>query len=351
MQILKSFFGSLADGTAVPIYTLVNARGMGVRITPYGGIVQSLMVPDRTGKLGDVVLGFDSLADYLDHSPFFGCLVGRYANRIANATFTLDGVDYALPAMGGPHTLHGGTEGFDKRVWGAQAIETPPGPALSLRLISPDGDQGYPGALYVSVVYTLADDNALRIDYTAQADKPTVVNLTNHSYFNLAAGAAETVHDHVLMVNADAFTPGDAALIPSGEIAPVEGTPMDLRTPVRIGDRVDLPDEQLKNGGGFDHNWVLNGQAGTLRLAACVEEPSSGRVMEVLTTEPGVQIYTANMMTPMLGKGGAIYSRRGAICLETQHFPDSPNKPQFPSTVLRPGETFRSTTVYRFTTR
>ncbi|MCU0520979.1 MAG: galactose mutarotase [Anaerolineae bacterium] len=348
MEITKSPFGQLPDGTEVPIYALVNASGMTAKITPYGGIIQSLTAPDRAGRMGDVVLGFDTLAEYLEFSPFFGCLVGRYANRIANASFTLDGVSYALPANNGVNTLHGGLEGFDKRLWASQALESAVGPALSLRLVSPDGDQGFPGALYLSVVYTLADNGALRIDYTAQADKPTVLNVTNHSYFNLSAGAAETVHDHQLMVNADAFTPGDAALIPTGEVRPVEGTPMDLRTMVRIGDRVDQPDEQLANGGGFDHNWVLNAEPGTIHPAARLVDPTSGRLMEVWTTEPGVQVYTANMLGPLLGKGGRIYGRRGAICLETQHYPDSPNKPEFPTTVLRPGETFKSTTIFRF---
>ena len=348
MQITRTPFGTLPDGTEVPIYTLVNTTGMAARITPYGGTLVSLTTPDRNGQLGDVVLGFYTLAEYLDHSPFFGCLVGRYANRIAGGTFTLDGVDYQLPQNNGENTLHGGLEGFDKRLWASQGLESAVGPALSLRLVSPDGDQGFPGTLYLSVVYTLADNGALRIDYTAQTDKPTVINLTNHSYFNLSAGAADTVHDHQLMVNADAFTPGDAALIPSGEVRPVEGTPMDLRTMVRIGDRVDVPDEQLANGGGFDHNWVLNAEPGTIHPAARLMDPASGRVMEVWTTEPGVQVYTANMLGPVVGKGGATYGRRGAICLETQHFPDSPNKPEFPTTVLRPGETFKSTTIFKF---
>lgn len=348
MKIAKDVFGTLDAGTEVTLYTLVNARGMTARITPYGGTIVSLTAPDRDGKMGDVVLGFDTLEAYLERSPFFGCLVGRYANRLAHAAFTLEGAKIQLEKNDGENALHGGREGFDKRVWNASARETSHGPALELSLVSPNGDQGYPGSLSVNVVYTLTDQGALRIDYTAWTDKTTVVNLTNHSYFNLSAGAAPTVLDHELMLNADAFTPVDGTLIPTGELRPVAGTPLDFREPTPIGARIDADDAQLAYGGGYDHNWVINGQPGTLRVAARVTEPLTGRVMEVLTTEPGVQVYTANMMPPIEGKGGAVYQRRGAICLETQHFPDSPNKPEFPTTVLRPGETFRSTTVYRF---
>ncbi len=348
MKIAKDIFGTLDAGTEVTLYTLVNAQGMTARITPYGGTIVSLTAPDRDGTMGDVVLGFDTLDDYLDHSPFFGCLVGRYANRLAHAAFTLDGVKVQLEKNDGENALHGGREGFDKRVWNASARETSHGPALELSLVSPNGDQGYPGSLSVNVVYTLTAQGALCIDYTAWTDKTTVVNLTNHSYFNLSAGAAPTVLDHELMLNADAFTPVDGTLIPTGELRPVAGTPLDFREPTSIGARIDADDPQLAHGGGYDHNWVINGEAGALRLAARVTEPLTGRVMEVLTTEPGVQVYTANMMPSIEGKGGAVYQRRGAICLETQHFPDSPNKPEFPSTVLRPGQTFRSTTIYRF---
>jgi aldose 1-epimerase len=348
MKIEKQRYGTMKDGTEVALYTLENASGMTARITPYGGIVVSLTAPDRGGEMGDVVLGFDTLDEYLDHNPFFGCLVGRYANRIAGGTFTLEGVSYTLAKLDGINALHGGFEGFDKRLWAATARETSHGPALELRLVSPNGDQGYPGSLSVNVLYTLTDDGALRIDYTAWTDRATVINLTNHSYFNLSAGASPTIHDHVLMVNADAFTPGDETLVPTGEVRSVAGTPLDFREATPVGARIDEDDTQLRYGGGYDHNWVVNGQPGTLRLAARVTEPLSGRVMEVWTTEPGVQVYTTNMLPPMPGKGGAVYGRRGAICLETQHFPDSPNKSEFPSTVLRPGETFRSTTIYRF---
>ena len=349
MKIEKVGYGTLAGGVEVPLYTLVNAQGMTARITPYGGTVVSLTAPDRDGEMGDVVLGFDTLEAYPERSPFFGCLVGRYANRLAHAAFTLEDAKIQLEKNDGENALHGGREGFDKRVWNAVARETTHGPALELSLVSPNGDQGYPGSLSVNVVYTLTDDGALRLDYTAWTDKTTVVNLTNHSYFNLSAGAAPTVLDHELMLNADAFTPVDETLIPTGEVRPVAGTPLDFSESTPIGARIDADDVQLAYGGGYDHNWVINGQPGTLRLAARVTEPLSGRVMEVLTTEPGVQVYTANMMPPIEGKGGAVYQRRGAICLETQHFPDSPNKPEFPTTVLRPGETFRSTTIYRFT--
>lgn len=351
MHIKKIPFGTLSDGMEVPLYTLVNDNGASVDITPYGGIVVRLRVPDREGNLGDVVLGFDTLEEYLDHNPFFGCLVGRYANRIANGRFTLNGVTYGLPENDGPNTLHGGVRGFDKKLWQAAARETAAGPALALGLLSPDGEEGFPGNLSLSVVYTLTDDDALRIDYTAVTDAPTVVNLTNHSYFNLSAGEMPTILDHVLMLNADAFTPADETLIPTGEVRPVEGTPMDFREPRRIGARIDADDEQLALGGGYDHNWVINGEPGELRLAARAKEPTSGRVMEVHTTEPGVQVYTGNALPAGLpGKDDQVYGPRAGLCLETQHFPDSPNKPAFPSTELAPGETFQSATLYAFST-
>jgi len=349
MLIKRERFGTLEDGTAVPITTLVNDQGMTARITAYGGIVVSLTAPDRGGAFGDVVLGFDTLAEYVDHNPFFGALVGRYGNRIAKGRFELNGETVVLALNDGDNHLHGGVVGFDKVMWDAVAMETVEGPALTLMYVAADGEEGYPGALEVTVVYTLTDDNALRIDYSATTDKTTVVNLTNHSYFNISAGASPTVLDQVLMLAADAFTPVDATLIPTGEIRPVAGTPMDFRTATAIGARIDDEDEQLGYGGGYDHNWVINGQAGELRLAARVSDPVTGRVMEVLTTEPGVQVYTANMMPGTLpGKAGASYGARGAICLETQHYPDSPNKPEFPSTVLQPDERYETTTVYRF---
>lgn len=349
MKIKKEHFGTLTDGRAVALYTLVNDNGLKTTITSYGGIVVSLWVPDRDGTPGDVVLGFDTLDEYIKHNPFFGCLIGRYGNRIGGGRFTLDGVEYVLAQNNGPNHLHGGRQGFDKKLWDAQAIELPNGPALKLRYVSPDGEEGYPGTLSVEVVYTLTNDNALRMDYRATTDKPTLVNLTNHSYFNLSAGQAETILDHELTLYADHFTPVDATLIPTGELRPVDGTPLDFRTPTRVGARIDANDEQLRFGGGYDHNWVINGPMGQLRPAARLYEPKSGRVMEVWTTEPGVQFYSGNMMPPaMSGKNGRTYPRRGGLCLETQHYPDSPNKPHFPSTVLRPGETYATTTLYKF---
>ena len=349
MLIEKELFGILEDGTAVPIYTLLNASGMEARITAYGGIVVSLITPDRAGAFGDVVLGFDTLGEYVDHNPFFGALVGRYGNRIAKGRFELDGETVVLAQNDGENHLHGGVVGFDKVVWDAVTMETVEGPALALMYEAADGEEGYPGTLMVTVVYTLTEDNALRIDYSATADRTTVVNLTNHSYFNISAGASPTVLDQELMLNADAFTPVDATLIPTGEIRSVAGTPMDFRQATAIGCRIDDEDEQLGYGGGYDHNWVIDGQPGELRLAARVSDPVTGRVMEVLTTEPGVQVYTANQMADaMLGKASASYGARGAICLETQHYPDSPNKPGFPSTVLEAGERYEPMTVYRF---
>jgi aldose 1-epimerase len=349
MLIKKEPFGTLSDGTEVPLYTLVNDNGMAAEITPFGGIVVSLTAPDRDGEMDDVVLGFDSLDEYLDHNPFFGCLVGRYGNRIANGTFTLNGVTYTLAKNNGENHLHGGLQGFDKRLWSALARETAEGPALELSYLSPAGEEGYPGTLSVTVTYTVTSDNGLRIDYAATTDETTVVNLTNHTYFNLAADEAETVLDHKLMLNADAFTPVDETLIPTGEVRSVEGTPLDFRTPTQIGARIEVDDEQLGYGGGYDHNWVINGEPGELRLAARVTEPATGRQMEVWTTEPGVQFYAGNFLDGTItGKGGQVYGHRWGFCLETQHFPDSPNKPQFPSTILRPGETYESTTIYRF---
>jgi aldose 1-epimerase len=342
-------WGRTADGTAVELYTLTNAGGASVTIATWGATVVSITVPDRAGRPGDVLLGFDTLAPYLQPHPFFGSVVGRYGNRIGNARFTLDGQTYTLAKNNGEHSLHGGRRGFDKHVWKARTVPSAGGQALELVHVSPDGDEGYPGTLTATVVYTWTNDNALRIDYTARTDKPTVVNLTNHAYFNLSAGAAPSILDHRLELAADRFTPVDEGLIPTGELRPVEGTPFDFRTPRRIGDGIDADDQQIRFGGGYDHNFVLNGQMGTLRRAAHVTDPASGRTMEVLTTEPGVQFYTGNFLDGTItGKGGRIYARRSGFCLETQHFPDSPNKPDFPSVVLRPGETYRTTTVYTF---
>jgi aldose 1-epimerase len=351
MKIKKQASVTSAGGLPVDLYTLVNERGMKAEITNYGGIIVSLTAPDRDGQLADVVLGFDTLDEYVAHNPFFGCLVGRFGNRIAQGKFTLDGAQVVLAQNDGENHLHGGLKGFDKKVWQAQAFESAVGPALKLCYTSPDGQEGYPGTLSVEVVYTLRDDNALQIDYKATTDKTTVVNLTNHSYFNLSAGAAQDILGHEMMLNADRFTPVDGTLIPTGELRSVAGSPLDFRQSTVIGARIDADDEQLNYGGGYDHNWIVNGEAGELRLAARVTEPVSGRVMAVHTTEPAIQFYAGNMMPPsMSGKGGATYVRRGGLCLETQHYPDAPNKPDFPSTTLLPGEIYQTTTVYAFST-
>lgn len=349
MVITKERFGTTKDGTAVDLYTLANANGMTAKITNYGGIVVALIAPDKDGRLADVVLGFDSIAEYEEKSPYFGCITGRYANRIAKGAFTLDGVTYdQLAINNGPNALHGGFQGFDKRVWEAEVA----GDVLKLRYVSADGEEGYPGTLDVTVCYTLGDDNSLKIDYEATTDKPSVVNLTNHSYFNLAGFGAgtEAMLAHTMMINADAFTPiADEGAIPTGEIRPVAGSPMDFTLPRPIGERIEADCEQIKFGNGYDHNWVLNKDTeGQLSLAARTADPSSGRVMETWTTEPGVQFYAANWLDGVVGKNGVSCKQRGAFCLETQHYPDSPNQSGFPSTTLRPGQTYRSTTIYKF---
>lgn len=346
-------FGTLKSGKAVEIHHLDNGKGVRAGIITLGGIIVSLEVPDRDGRSGDIVLGFDTLAEYEAGHPFFGCITGRYANRIAKGRFTLDGREYQVPVNNGPNSLHGGNEGFDKKVWNVRASEVRDGrPTLVLTYTSPDGEEGYPGKLDTTVTYQLTPEGELRIDYEAVTDKPTVVNLTNHTYFNLAGDGSGPVSDHLLTLHCSRYTDTDPNLIPTGELKPVAGTPLDFRKPERIGARIDQTDfKPLEYGAGYDHNFVIDGAAGTLRRAARVEDPSSGRVMECLTTAPAVQLYTANHMTETIrGKGGRTYGRRGALCLETQHYPDSPNHPDFPSTVLRPGETYRHTTVYRFST-
>ncbi len=343
-------FGKMANGQAIDLYTLTNRNGMEVGITNYGGRVVSILVPDRMGKLADVVLGFDSLDGYLSDNPYFGALVGRYANRIAHGSFALDGVHYTLARNNGPNSLHGGLEGFDKRVWKAREFSGDQ-PALELTYLSKDGEEAYPGNLSVKVVYSLTDSNELRVDYTATTDKDTVLNLTNHSYFNLAGQGNGDVLKHELMIPADRFTPIDDTLIPTGELRTVEGTPFDFRKSSAIGARINENNEQLKFGKGYDHNFVLNQEGDGLTLAARVTEPESGRVLEVLTTQPGLQFYSGNFLDGTIhGKGGKIYGRRSALCLETQHFPDSPNKPGFPSTELKPGQTYHETTIYKFST-
>jgi aldose 1-epimerase len=348
-RISQNVFGRTSTGTEVPLYTLTNSKGMQVAITPWGATVVSIKVPDRSGKMGDVVLGFDSLDGYLGKNPYFGAIVGRYGNRIGKGRFTLDGKEYTLARNNGENHLHGGNLGFDKRLWRVRQVESKLGPGLELKYSSPDGEEGYSGTLDAKVVYTLTDKNELRIDYLATTDKPTVVNLTNHSYFNLAGEG--NILGHSVMIKAMRFTPTDSGQIPTGELRNTKGTAFDFTMPHTIGERINTDDEQLKFGKGYDHNWVLDGVAGKLRLAARVSEPQSGRVLEVLTTEPGLQFYSGNFLDGTIhGKGGRVYEQRAAFCMETQHFPDSPNKPNFPSTTLRPGQRYQTTTVYRFST-
>jgi aldose 1-epimerase len=342
-------FGTTEDGTEVSLYTLTNSNGLAVSITNYGGIVTRLLIPDRSGELADVVLGYDSLDAYLLGSPYFGSLIGRYGNRIAGGRFTLDDVEYTLAANDGENHLHGGLQGFDKVVWSGEPYGAADEAGVRLRYVSEDGEEGYPGRLRVAVTYALTDADELRIEYEAETDKATVVNLTHHGYFNLAGHASGDVLGHELTLNAGRFTPIDAGLIPTGELMDVVGTPMDFRTPTSIGARLGQDDQQLRFAGGYDHNFALDDYDGSLRLIARVHEPVSGRVMEVYTTEPGIQFYSGNFLDGSnVGKGGAAYEHRAGFCLETQHFPDSPNKPHFPSTVLRPGDTYQSTTIYRF---
>lgn len=342
-------FGTTPAGEAVDLITLTNARGMKVRVMTYGAIIVSLEVPDRDGALGDVVLGFDSLAGYLGSSPYFGAVVGRYANRIAKGRFTLDGTEYRLATNNGPNHLHGGVRGFDKVVWAAEPFQSDSGVGVILRHVSPDGDEGYPGRLEARVTYTLTDRNELAIDYEATTDRATPVNLSQHSYFNLA-GTGDIL-GHELMLAADRYTPVDSTLMPTGELAPVAGTPFDFRQPHRIGERIGDDHPQLRYGGGYDHNFVLRRPTPDtgLALAARLTDPASGRTLEIRTTEPGIQFYSGNFLDGTLtGKGGTVYRHRTGLCLETQHFPDSPNHPDFPSTILEPGQVYRSRTVWAF---
>lgn len=352
-SINQSFYGTTADGKAVDQYTLTSASGMEVQIITYGGIITSMKVPDRDGVFGNVVLGYSTLAGYESQTVYLGALIGRYGNRIGGAKFTLDGKTYPLAANDGASSLHGGTKGFDKVVWTAEPIPGDADVGLKLTYLSPDGEEGFPGNLSVTVVYTVTADSAIRVDYRAVTDKPTIVNLTQHSYFNLDGNGAGTIYDHVLSINADHYTPTDAGSIPTGEIAPVDGTPFDFRVPKAVGKDIRSNHPQIVGALGFDHNWVLNRAAGDpmLRHAALVYSPKTGRRMETLTTEPGVQFYTSDYLNgSFVGSSGGTYRQSDALCLETQHYPDSPNKPNFPSTRLAPGETYQSTTVYRFST-
>jgi len=346
-HVEKQAFGQTPDGSVVEMYTAYNSLGASAKFISYGATLAELHVKDGKGKFGDVVLGFDDLQGYLGNHPFFGATIGRYANRIAKGTFTLDGQTYHLPINNAPNSLHGGDQGFNRRVWKGEALNLPDGAGVRFTYESKDGEQGYPGNLTATVTYVLTNKNELKIEYTAQTDKDTVVNLTNHSYFNLSGTDTGDILKYVLYLNADKYTPVDSTLIPTGEIASVAGTPLDFRKPTAIGTRIG----ELKEIGGYDHNFVLNGPAGTLRIAARVTDPDSGRQMEVWTTEPGIQLYSAiHLNGGIKGKGGVAYQKYGAICLETQHYPDSPNHPNFPSTELKPGQHFHSETIYKFST-
>ncbi|MGE5644208.1 MAG: aldose epimerase family protein [Acidobacteriota bacterium] len=345
----KQEFGKTPDGTPVEIYTLRNKHGLEARIMTYGAIVVGLKAPDRNGKLADIVLGFDSLDGYLAVHPYFGAVVGRYGNRIAKGRFTLDGKEYKLAVNNGENSLHGGIKGFDKAVWKVKQANAQ---SLELGYLSRDGEEGYPGNLDVTVRYTLNDDNELKIEYSATTDKPTVLNLTNHSYFNLKGEGQGDILEHQVTINADRFTPVDGGLIPTGELRSVEGTPLDFRKPTAVGARIESSYEQMKLGGGYDHNFVLNRAGSGMSLAGTVYEAGSGRVLQVYTDQPGVQFYTGNFLDGTLkGKGGHVYPKRAALCLETQHYPDSPNHPDFPTTTLRPGERYQTTTVWKFSAR
>ena len=350
-KVTKENFGKTSEGQNVDIYTLTNRRGAEVKITNYGGIITSLKVPDRKGKRDDIVLGFDNLDAYLKGSPYFGAIIGRYANRIAKGRFTLNGHQYTLAVNNGENHLHGGIKGFDKVVWTARPLKVPNGAALRLTYLSKDAEEGYPGNLSVRVIYTLTNVNELKIEYWATTDKDTVINLTSHSYFNLAGQGIGDILNHQLLINARRFTATDAGSIPTGELKSVKGTPFDFTSAFRFGERINDDDQQLKFAKGYDHNFVLNGRMGTLRQAAVVYEPTSGRSMEIWTTEPGIQFYTGNFLDGTLtGKDGKVYQQRYGFCLETQHFPDSPNHPSFPTAVLRRGQQYHTITIHKFKT-
>ncbi len=350
MNISKQHFGQTEDDTPVNLYALTNDNGLEIKITNYGGVIVSILAPDRNGKLDDIILGFDDLVGYLANNPYFGCIVGRFANRIAGGKFTLNGVESSLALNDGQNHLHGGMKGFDKVVWQAKDFAGEGEVGLNLTYQSPDGEENYPGTLSVKVVYTLNNDNALRIDYFATTDRDTVLNLTNHTYFNLACRG--DILSHEVMLNAGQITPIDQMLIPTGKLQNVTGTPLDFTQATAVGARIEDDDDQLKFAGGYDHNWVINESGEALPLAATVYEPTTGRVLEVYTTQPGIQFYCGNFLDgSVIGKGGTVYHKRTGLCLETQHFPDSPNQPEFPSTILKPGEEYSQTTVYKFSCR
>lgn len=347
-NIEKDFWGFTSDGMPVYLYTLINDNGVFIQVTDYGATLVSLYVPDREGNLGDVVLGFDSVADYEKpdpQNPHFGATIGRYGNRIANGQFNLEGRTYSLAQNNYPNHLHGGVKGIEKQLFKGVAMKTPDGPAVRFKYMSHDGEEGYPGNLSISVTYTLTDENEVKINYLATTDKTTIVNLTNHSYFNLSGEGSGDILDHNLMIVADNYTPVDDTLIPLGKISPVAGTPLDFVTPHKIGERISAFSEPPFKG--YDHNFVLNNQTGELALAARVEDEKSGRIMEVYTTEPGIQFYTGNWVDTY-GKEGKYYGQYSGFCLETQHYPDSPNHSNFPSTTLKPGEIYQTLTIYKF---
>ena len=349
MKLEKHFFGTTTDGDRADLYRLSNDAGMDLAITNYGAAVVELCVPDRDGNRADVVLGFDSLSGYLAHSEYFGAIIGRYANRIAGGGFSLDNNEHRLTRNEGDNHLHGGTKGFDKALWQSEPDSSHRHVALKHTYFSRDGEEGYPGNLLVNVIYTLTNDNVLTIEYTATTDQPTVVNLSHHSYFNLAGDGSGEILKHELMINADLFTPVDRSLMPTGEVKNVRGTALDFTRMTRIGKRIDRNEDQLAHGRGYDHNWILNRRGGQLVLAAKVHEPKCGRTMELYTTEPGLQFYSGNMIgESVMGKAGHVYRPRCGLCLEPQHFPDSPNQPQFPATVLKPGDQYRQTSAFKF---
>jgi len=351
-SITSKPFGTTANGKLVTVFTLKNSKGATATIIDYGGTVTSLTMPDRKGKFGDIVLGFKTLADYEKKSPYFGCLIGRFGNRIAKGSFTLDGKTYQVPINNGLNSLHGGLGGFDKVVWDAVPSLTKQGPTLKLSYISKDGEEGYPGKLSVTATYTLSNQNALRLVYRATTEKKTIINLTHHSYFNLSGQGSGDILGHVVTLRASRFTPVDRDLIPTGILQPVQGTPFDFQKATPIGARINLPDPQLKFANGYDQNWVADKSSGKLGLIAKVEDPKSGRVMETLSTEPGFQFYTGNFLDgTLIGKTGKPYPFRSGFCIEPQHFPDSPNHKNFPSVVLKPGETYKNTIIYRFSTK
>ena len=349
-NVTKIAWGKTKAGEAVDLVTLTNNRGAKVKISSRGATVTELWMPDRIGKLSDVVLGFLTLREYeQEGNPYFGAIVGRYANRIAKGAFTLNGQTYSLFVNNGANSLHGGKVGFDKAMWNAEPFVSSEGPAIKFTYVSKDGEEGYPGTLTVSVVYILTQHNALKIEYRAATDKATVLNLTNHSYFNLAGAGNGLIGDHIAMINADRYTPVDETQIPTGELAPVKGTVMDFTKPTPIGARMDQVGAGTP-GSGYDHNYVINGEADRINLAAKVVDPKSGRAMEVYTTEPGVQFYTGNFMTGKVKGIGGVYNKHAAFCLECQHYPDSPNRAGFPTTELKPGDVYRQVTIYKFST-